>query len=138
MDPLNIPAQLDSLGAIREYVTRAAGAAGIDKKAAYRLALAVDEIATNIITHGYDEAGLAGDIRITAEMDDDTLTVSLEDTAIPYDPLREPEPTNLHTPLEERKIGGLGIFLTTQGVDRFDYEWVDGKNRNIFVMNRPS
>lgn len=137
MDAARFPATLDALDQIRRYVMNAAEQAGLEKKAAYRLSLAVDEIATNIVTHGYEEGGLTGDIVVKADIDAEALTVALEDTAVPFNPLAAPSPDDLDAPLEERKVGGLGVFLTMQGVDKFDYEWVDGKNRNIFVMYRP-
>ncbi|HXV96967.1 MAG TPA: ATP-binding protein, partial [Anaerolineae bacterium] len=64
MEALTVPGTLDSLSVIGKYVLTAAATAGLDKKVSYRLRLAVDEIATNIITHGYDEANLEGVIKI--------------------------------------------------------------------------
>jgi anti-sigma regulatory factor (Ser/Thr protein kinase) len=58
MKPMTVPATLDSLGAIAEYVLAAAASAGLDKRASYNLRLAVDEIVTNIIVHGYADADL--------------------------------------------------------------------------------
>ncbi len=140
MEPLTVPATLDDLEILADFVIQAARAAGLEKKPAYRLRLAVDEIATNIVTHGYQEMGLVGDITIYADMDEETLTITLEDNAVPYNPLEEAEVTeeDLHKPLEERKIGGLGIFLTLRGVDRFTYERMNNRNCNIFTMRRPS
>jgi serine/threonine-protein kinase RsbW len=140
MEPLTVPATLDDLEVLADFVIQAARAAGLEKKPAYRLRLAVDEIATNIVTHGYQEMGLVGDITIYADMDDEILTITLEDNAVPYNPLEEKEVTeeDLHKPLEERKIGGLGIFLTLRGVDRFTYERMNNRNCNIFTMRRPS
>lgn len=105
--------------------------------AVYRLALAVDEIATNIITHGYEEQGLSGEIKVSIERIDQRLTVVLEDTGTAYDPRTRTLPTaeDLDLPLEDREIGGLGIFLALQGVDCFDYQRSDNVNRNIFGMN---
>ena len=117
---------------------KVAAAAGIAKSAAYRLRLAVDEIATNCIVHGYDEAGLEGMIYLGGTIDDKTLTVYVEDTALPYDPRQTPAPDDLDVPLEEREIGGLGVFLALRGVDQFLYEHADGRNRSIFIMNRTS
>jgi anti-sigma regulatory factor (Ser/Thr protein kinase) len=48
-----------------------------------------------------------------------------------------PDEDELNLPLEERSIGGLGIFLVLKGVDTFRYERINEHNRNIFVMNRP-
>ncbi len=138
MEPLSVPGTLDSLGAIAEYVKAASAAAGLDKKAAYRLRLAVDEIATNIITHGYAEAGLEGQVDIRAEIDAETLTISIEDIGVAYNPLERETPDSLELPLEQRGIGGLGVYLVRQNVDEFLYERVGDQNRNIFIMNRPA
>lgn len=137
MEPLTVSGTLDSLGPIAQYVITAAGAAGLDKKSTYKLRLAVDEIATNIIVHGYEEAGLSGDVLIHAALDDNSLTVILEDTAERYDPTQRDTPDDMDKPLEDRRIGGLGVYLTMQGVDKFLYERVGDRNRNIFVVNRP-
>ncbi len=139
MEPLTVPATLEDLETLADFVIQAAREAGLEKKPAYRLRLAVDEIATNIVTHGYQEMGLTGDISIYADMDEQTLTITLEDTAVPYNPLEEEEVTleELHKPLEQRELGGLGIFLTLRGVDRFTYERMGNVNRNLFTMRRP-
>ena len=139
MEPLSVPGTLDSLGEIRKYVQAPATAAGLDKKATYRLNLAVDEIATNIITHGYEEAGLEGVLGIYVDMDEKTLAVSLEDTGATYNPYDSNVDLDVELPLQSRKIGGLGVYLTVQSVDKFLYERVgDNRNRHTFVMNRPT
>jgi len=137
MDTLTVPGTLDSLATIRAFVDRAAQAAGLDRKGGYRLRLAVDEIATNIILYGYEAADRSGDIDLSASIDEGWLTVTLEDTAVAFDPSEAAPPDSLDDPLEERPIGGLGIFLTVTGIDDFRYENAEGRNRNIFGMRRP-
>ena len=137
MQPLNVPGTLDSLSAIGHYVNEAAFAAGLDKKIAYRLRLAVDEIATNIIVHGYEEAGLTGEVLVLSELDAAALTIILEDTSAPFDPRNLMRPAHIDKPIEERPIGGLGIYLAMENVSKFDYEYVNNRNRNIFIVNRP-
>jgi anti-sigma regulatory factor (Ser/Thr protein kinase) len=134
---LTVAGQLDSLAALRDYVRQAAAEAGLDSKPTYQLVLAVDEVATNIITHGYEESGRSGEVTIRADVETTSLKITLEDSGVQFDPRKRPDPTNLDDPLETRAIGGLGIYLTVHGVDRFDYAWQDGKNYNVFVMNRP-
>ena len=136
MEPLTVPGTLDSLGAIAEYVVAAAAAAGLDKKASYHLRLAVDEIATNIITHGYAEAGLEGVLDLRADIDEKALVISVEDTGVVYDP-RQSEPSDgLDLPLEQRQMGGLGLFLATRNVDKLLYERIGDRNRHTFIVNR--
>lgn len=136
MERLTVPDNLDSLKAIAEYVIAAATAADLDKKASYQLRLAVDEIATNIITHGYQEAGRSGVLNLQAEFNKYALTISVEDTGVPFDSTLTPTPDNLDQPLEEREPGGLGVYIAMHGVDKFIYERVGERNRHIFVMNR--
>ena len=136
MEPLIVSGTLDSLGAIAQYVMAAAAAVGLDKKTSYNLRLAVDEIATNIVTYGYKEAAREGLLALRAEFDEQSLTISIEDTGIPYDPTQKPVPEDLDKPLEQRQIGGLGIYLASLGVDKFIYERVGDRNRNIFIVHR--
>ncbi len=135
-DKLVLPANLNSLGTIRKFALEAAADAGMDENASYNLQLAVDEIATNVIVHGYQEANLTGEIRLYRERTDKRLRIIIEDTGVPFDPrtLKLPDEEELSRPLEERSVGGLGIYLAFKGVDRFDYERAGNRNRNIFEV----
>lgn len=136
LSPLSVPGKLESLSVVGEYVLKAAEAANLDKKAAYHLRLAVDEIATNSIVYGYDGGNMEGMLYLGGKIHEDTLSVYLEDTAAPYDPRHRPVPQHLDVPLEEREPGGLGVFLALKGVDQFRYEYFDGRNRSTFTMKR--
>jgi anti-sigma regulatory factor (Ser/Thr protein kinase) len=137
MEQLTVPGELDSLKLIAEFVLAEASKVGLDKKAAYRLRLAIDEIATNIILYGFQGPAQKGDLHLFATTDDSKLEIAIEDTAIPFDPInaKQVETEELERPLEDRQIGGLGVYLAIQGVDQFRYERVSNRNRNIFVMN---
>lgn len=137
MHQLTVPSAIESISPVSEFVKRLAAEAGLDARAAYRFRLAAVELVTNSITHGYCEAGLCGTVELRAEIDDRHLTLTIEDTAIPYDPRQTPEPDDLHLPVEERKIGGLGVYLVLQDVDSYRYEYVGNRNRSVVTMNRP-
>ena len=129
--------KLDSLSTIAQYILTAAREAGLDSRSSYKLRLAVDEVATNIIIHGYDEAGLKGDLNIQTDIDDRELRVFIEDTGAEYDPTQQCEPDHLCTPLQCRPEGGLGVYLARQSVDRWIHERIGEVNRNIFIVKRP-
>jgi anti-sigma regulatory factor (Ser/Thr protein kinase) len=139
MNELRVGASLEVLSAVGAFVLEAAHQAGLDRRATYRLRLAVDEIVTNVIVHGKPrEHSGDGEIRLRAEMDEHTLQITLEDRGPAFNPLeREGPDQDLEKPLEQRPIGGLGVFLAARGVDRFQYERAGDRNRHIFVMNRP-
>ncbi len=138
MQPLVVPGKLESLEKIGKYIMSAAQNASLEKTRAYKLRLAVDEIATNIINYGYQEAGLEGEITVEANVDDQALTITLDDTSGYYDPTVKapPTPDNFTQPLEERKNGGWGVYLAIQNVDQFHYRRLQDHNQNIFVMYR--
>jgi anti-sigma regulatory factor (Ser/Thr protein kinase) len=137
MEKLIVLGILDSLSQIATYVTSAAKDYGLDKKSTYKLRLAVDEIATNIIIHGYQEAGKSGEIVVEAIGENNRLTITIEDTGIAYDPTQHllPSERELSCSLDERAVGGLGIYLVLEGVDEFSYQRDGDRNRNIFTMN---
>jgi serine/threonine-protein kinase RsbW len=136
MDALRLPGRVESLAAIGTYIVQVAAEAGLGEQAAYGLRLAVDEIATNAVVHGYQEAGGSGELVVKAEQTADRLTVVLEDTSPPYDPRLTPPPDILdHEPVV-RPSGGLGVYLARQGVDAYRYDFIDGTNRHTFMMNR--
>ncbi|MGK7925644.1 MAG: ATP-binding protein [Spirulina sp.] len=137
MKPLTVTGTLDALDAIAHYVKIAAERAGLDRQAAYNLRLAVDEVTTNIILHGYQEAGIQGQLHLGACIEDSSLTIYVEDTGITYNPqqIRALAQKAVEQPPELRPLGGLGIFLAMESVDRFAYERVNGLNRTILSMN---
>jgi serine/threonine-protein kinase RsbW len=95
--------------------------------------LAVEEVVTNVIMHGYGETG--GEILISCLAGPDTAVIRIEDRAAPFDPLSLPEP-DIDADILERQIGGLGIFLTRQVMDDVRYHFEDGKNILELIKKR--
>ncbi len=136
MQSLIVPATLDSLKRIREFVMAIAQTAGLDRKTAGGLRLGVDEIATNAIEHGYGGTKSEEILHVSADIDERTLKIVLEDRGKPFDPHQAPPLNDVDLPLEERQAGGLGIYLTLQAVDEFFYERIGDWNRITFIIKR--
>ncbi len=136
MEQITLRALMSSHENALDFLLRNSRKAVLDIKTEGELRLAVDEIVTNIITHGYAEHGIAGDLTLTAMVTPETFAIVLEDTAPPFDPRSRPAPESLNEPLETRPVGGVGLLLVMKSVDRFDYEYVEGKNRNTLIVNR--
>jgi anti-sigma regulatory factor (Ser/Thr protein kinase) len=132
---LTLPGTLDALPPAMELAEHGAEEAGLSPKAAYGLQLAVDELVTNVALHAYEERGLTGEIGLRLEITPESLTFAIEDTGEPYDPRTRDVP-DLDKPLEDRQVGGLGIFLAMKSVDEFRYERDGNKNRNILIVRR--
>lgn len=133
MQMLTVPATLDSLASISEFVTDATARAGLDEHAAWQVQLAVDEAATNIIQHGYGP-DTRGDIELSWRIEGAHLVVMLRDQGRSFDPSEIPPP-DIESPLEERQAGGLGLFLMGKLMDDVRFEF-DGQRGNLLTMTK--
>ncbi|RRR72162.1 MAG: STAS domain-containing protein [Candidatus Viridilinea halotolerans] len=131
MDSLTLTADLDALGRVSAFITEAAALAGLDERATWQVQLAVDEAATNVIQHAYDLDN-PGDLTISWQSDGNCFVVVLRDYGRHFDPQNVPPP-DVSSPLEERQVGGLGIYLITRLMDevRFDFNPQGG---NLLTM----
>jgi len=111
---MQVPAKVQNLSAIRRFVQEKVIALGGDRKVVDDMLQAVEEAAANIVVHGY--RGQPGDIEVEVSLEKDGLTVRLRDRAALFDPTRVPPP-DLTRPLEERRLGGLGIHLARHFTD---------------------
>lgn len=89
--------------------------------------LAIEELVTNCIQYGYDDAH-EHTVLIVLSMNDSNLTMNVVDDGHPFDPLTLPPPDS-SLDIGDRPIGGLGIYLLRQMADHIEYERRDGTNR---------
>lgn len=132
---ITLPAELESLPFFREHIKAACqGAAGLDDQAIYDVLLAVDEICTNIITHGY--AGMdPGSIILNVEFAPQALVVTISDFGHAFEPVEPPAP-DANASIEEREIGGLGLFFVFSSVDDIQYESSPVGNTTRLIKKR--
>ena len=98
-------------------------------KIANKVSIAVDEIYSNIVN--YSGADLA---TISYEIKDGRLYMTFTDDGIPYNPLEAEEP-DVTLSAEERKIGGLGIFMVKKMTESMEYTYEDDKNILSLVIS---
>ena len=92
----------------------------------FRVNLAVEEIVTNIIKYGYDDA-IRHTISLRISPFPDHIRLQLQDDGHPFDPVHTPKP-DINAPLEQRRIGGLGLHLVREMTSRIDYRRENGRN----------
>ena len=98
--------------------------------------LSLDELITNIVSYGYRDRE-EHEILVTLTEKDEALVVVLEDDGIAFDPFSAvPEP-DLEAGVEERRIGGLGVYFVKSLMDEVAYERRDGRNRITLVQRTP-
>ena len=117
---------LSELTALQAFVERFAAAESLPTEDAFQLNLVLEELITNTMSHGH-AAGTGGSIRVRLERTGDVVEADLIDQGMAFDPRTLPDPA-LDTPLAERAVGGLGVFLVRQFVDELDYRREEGSN----------
>ena len=94
----------------------------------FKIRLCVEEVEENIL----DYSGSTWvDVNVNSQTD--SLKIVFSDGGVEFDPLSNPEP-DINASLEDRKIGGLGIFLCKQMMDSVEDEYAD--NCNILTMRK--
>lgn len=81
--------------------------------------LALEELLVNIVTHGYHDEQ-SHTIAVMLELHDSHLSIEITDDGMAFDPRTVPAP-NFSMSIDERPIGGLGVWLTLQMMDEIDY-----------------
>ncbi|MBR1876770.1 MAG: ATP-binding protein [Lachnospiraceae bacterium] len=129
MKEITVEAKRENLGEIFDFVVSALTESGCDKKLIRQCKLCVEEIFLNISSYAYHPE--TGPATVTVELanGDKPLRVKIcfIDKGKPFDPLSENDP-DIESELDERQIGGLGIFLVRTTMDDVFYEYTDGKN----------
>lgn len=125
---ITLSGDLAQLERLRCFVDRFGRENGLGEPLVFELNLALDELVTNIITHG--GASPVSGIYISLRKDGDDLVVAVEDDGPAFDPC-ETKPPDVVCSLEERCIGGLGIHLVRSLTDAMCYERRGGRNRII-------
>lgn len=119
----NQPAEIERLGQVVEDF---AASHGLLPKVTFELNVALEEILTNVISYGYNDAA-EHDILLRLVYVNETVTAEVEDDGQPFNPLAAPPP-DTNAPLEERRVGGLGIHLVRKLMDSVDYRREGEKN----------
>jgi len=101
------------------------GAQGLSDDLRRRFLVALDEILSNVARHGSPPHGL---VQVDFKVAGNTVTVIVEDEAVPFNPLDAPSP-DTSSPVEQRKAGGVGIELVRTLVESVRYEHTGGRNR---------
>lgn len=124
-------AELESLQVFRGFITDCCARFDIPKDVVLDLKLAVDEACTNIIEHGYKGMD-PGSIILSFRIEPDRILVQITDFGHVFEPVQVPKP-DVEAALEERELGGLGLFLIYQTMDNIDYQSSEEGNTLTFT-----
>lgn len=126
-DVLCLDAVLKNLPAVMAFVDAPLAELQCSPKVKNNIELSAEEIFVNIVQYAYPSGEGTVVVERRVETAPPTLWLTFRDHGTPYDPLQHPTP-DLEAKLEERPIGGLGIYLVRSLVDEVRYEYLDGQN----------
>ena len=124
MKELTLAAEIESISSVTDFVNEELEAIGCPMKAQIQIDIAIDELFSNIVF--YSHSGSAT-VQFEAESDPPAVRLTFIDSGEPYNPLEAEEP-DITSPAEERKIGGLGIFMVKKSMDDLHYAYRGGQN----------
>ena len=127
MKEITVPASVDHLREVIQLIDEQLEALDCPMKAQMQIDVAVDELFSNIARYAYAPDTGEATVRFDFDAADRSVSVSFEDSGVPFDPLAKGEP-DISAPVHERPIGGLGIFLVRKTMDDVRYEYKNGRN----------
>ena len=127
MKELTIEARVENLSEVLAFVDGQLEEVCCPMKTQVQLDVAVEEIFVNIANYAYTPNVGSATIRTELEPKTGMVAITFIDTGIPYDPLKKEDP-DVSLPVEERQIGGLGIYMVKKSMDDMLYKYKDGQN----------
>lgn len=128
---LSLPTRLDQLERIYDAVDELGESEEWPPGMVYQVKLVLEELGVNIVTHGH-----GGDpdheFEIVMDADTDALTIELRDEGRAFNPLTDSPEPDVDSGLDDRPVGGLGIYLVRTMMDELNYRRED--NTNILTI----
>lgn len=127
MTELTLDAAVENLDQVLAFVDEQLESANCPPKIQMQIDIAVEELFVNIARYAYQPGKGTATVQVGMEKEPLAAVITLIDGGVPYDPLKKPDP-DVTLSAEERKIGGLGIYMVKKSMDDMQYRYEDGKN----------
>ncbi len=118
-------ARVSAMSDVMTFVMNQPEFANFNPKKQYQLQLSIEEIFVNIAHYAYPNE--PGTVNVAVGCEDNQFRIRFTDSGIPFNPLEKDDP-DISLALNERKIGGLGIFIVKKMTDFINYHYRDGNN----------
>jgi sigma-B regulation protein RsbU (phosphoserine phosphatase) len=121
------PAKIEMLSEAISFVEETLEIYECSMKTQTAICVAIEEIFVNVANYAYGDG--VGDVTISIGFDEESRTVTfrISDKGVPFNPLNKPDPDTTLS-VEEREIGGLGIYITKKTMDEVNYNFENEEN----------
>ena len=133
-EKLIINNKIDQLDRVRKYLEQIGTAWDLDNDMVFQLNLVLEEYISNLICYGYSDDAFH-EISVEISKESDRLLIVVTDDSNSFNILELPANNEINKPLEERRIGGLGVHFIKTLTDHLEYKRDGGKNR-ILMMKK--
>jgi serine/threonine-protein kinase RsbW len=127
------PAQLRAFEQVKGLIEEFGTLTGLGREDRHKLTLIVEELFTNTVVHGF-QGDSDAEIAVTFEQTEEGLMLIYEDTAPPYDPVAAGRSTDIEATINQRRVGGVGVFLALGLTSNAHYSFAEGRNRIAFTF----
>ena len=135
MAKIQLPAHIDNLRTLIQFVSTFAKEKGFAQKRIQEIELALEEALVNIAKYAYPDKN-NGEVEVRCKMENDNrLVIEILDVGVPFD-IRYFSEIDLNVNMVDRKIGGLGIFLIREMVDEVQYRRDKGNNILTLIVHK--
>ncbi len=125
MKELTTAALTENIGQVTDFVNSILETVECPMKRQVQIDIAIDELFGNIAHYAYGDG--TGDVTVQVKAGPSSASITFIDGGIPYNPLEKEDP-DVTLSAEERKIGGLGIFMVKKMASDIIYEYKDSRN----------
>lgn len=123
---VSLDASIDAVMSLQPHIEAFCEAHGLSSRTSYTLQLVLEELLTNVVNHGY-KGTVDAPIVLKLSHEGEMVVGEIIDSGSAFDPTDQPEP-DIDAPMEDRRIGGLGVFLSKTMTHDLSYARVDGRN----------
>lgn len=125
---IKLGADIKNLGEAKDFVNDKLGLTDCSEKIKMSICLSVEEIFMNVCSYAYTPE--LGDVllEVSFNKSKDNVIITIIDMGIPYNPLKR-DKLDIENHVKKRQVGGLGIFMTQNIMDKMSYEYTNHENR---------
>ena len=127
---LRLKADISKLNQVLLFLEKELREGLCPEKVITQICIAVEEVFVNIANYAY--ANPEGECFLNLSVETDKMTLIIADSGAKFNPLEKEDP-DITLSVQERKIGGLGIWMVKQSMDLVTYEYKEGQNQLTLV-----
>ena len=125
---ITVEATIENVATVTDFVNKELERLGCSIKAQMQIDVAIDELFGNIANYAYHPRKGMATVEVSCQGGSPAqVVITFTDHGVPYNPLKKADP-DVSLGVEDRPIGGLGIFLVKKTMDDIIYHYRDGKN----------